>query len=110
MTHELSTAQKTGVFFATVVTMPFILASRLFALSVLWGWFIVPLGIPPIGMAHVFGLLVLWMTVTPPEPDAKETELTTDEQLKAVGSRIGTRLVRPWVGLGLGWLAHYAMQ
>lgn len=32
-----------------------------FTISVLWGWFVVPLGVTPIGMANAFGLSVMIM-------------------------------------------------
>jgi hypothetical protein len=30
-----------------------------FSLQILWGWFVVPLGAPPIGYAHAWGLSIL---------------------------------------------------
>lgn len=30
--------------------------SRAYAVWLLWGWFVVPLGVPPIGLAHAYGL------------------------------------------------------
>lgn len=42
------------------------------AVMLLWGWFIVPLGLPDIGMAHSYGLILFGtMFRTPPDPDKK---------------------------------------
>ena len=30
--------------------------------SIIWGWFVVPLGVPPIGIAHAIGLTLLIRT------------------------------------------------
>jgi hypothetical protein len=32
------------------------IASTVATMVLLWGWFVVPLGVPPIGIAHAFGL------------------------------------------------------
>lgn len=43
------------VFFAIIALMVF----RGFVAATLWGWFVVPLGAPVIGVAHAVGLLLL---------------------------------------------------
>lgn len=41
-------------------TMVFVnIALTMILLSLLWGWFIVPLGVVPIGYAHAFGLSLI---------------------------------------------------
>ncbi len=35
-----------------------------FVLSILWGWFLVPLGVPAIGTAHAIGIAVLVSMLT----------------------------------------------
>lgn len=43
------------------------------ALSVLWGWFLVPFGLPPIGLAWAVGLgCVSGMLVPTPPPVSKD--------------------------------------
>jgi len=32
--------------------------------SVIWAWFVVPLGVPAIGVLHAWGLVVLWGLIT----------------------------------------------
>ncbi|MHC4621207.1 MAG: hypothetical protein ACYTEQ_25955 [Planctomycetota bacterium] len=39
-----------------ILLMPFSAAWRGLVLSELWGWFVVPLGLEPIGIAHAIGL------------------------------------------------------
>jgi hypothetical protein len=43
----------------TLITFPFITAYSGFALSYLWLWFFVPLGLMPIGMCHALGIATL---------------------------------------------------
>lgn len=52
-----------------------------FTLSTLWRWFMVPLGVPAIGMAHAYGLLLLVMMFRP----KKHTKSTATEGLKDFG-------------------------
>lgn len=40
-------------------------AVRAFAITYLWKWFVVPLGLPPIGIAHAYGLSLCLMVMTP---------------------------------------------
>jgi hypothetical protein len=45
-----------------------------FCLWVLWGWFMVPLGLPPIGIAWAIGLSTIFAMVAPtpaPAPEGK---------------------------------------
>lgn len=37
---------------------------RAFVMTRLWGWFVVPLGLPAIGIAHAIGLSLLFGVVT----------------------------------------------
>ena len=40
------------------LAFPAAVVARAWALSTLWAWFVVPLGVVPIGWAHSFGLAV----------------------------------------------------
>lgn len=42
-----------------IAGVPLVILLHASVLSALWGWFIVPLGVAPIGIAHAFGLAVL---------------------------------------------------
>ena len=42
---------------------------RAFVLSVLWGWFLVPMGAPAIGVALAYGLLLVVEVAKPARPD-----------------------------------------
>jgi hypothetical protein len=44
--------------FTVLLGVPVMLWSG-FALTILWGWFFVPLSVPPIGIAHSIGLAVI---------------------------------------------------
>jgi hypothetical protein len=69
-----------------------------FALKVLWGWFLVPLGLPAIGMAHAVGLALIATLLTHQAP----SNMTSDERQSQV---IGWGLATPAVALIVGWIA-----
>lgn len=69
-----------------------------FTLMTMWGWFITPLGLPTIGMAHAFGFsLFVNYIVNDFSDDNKKS-------YKSAGERIGSYIVSSLIVLGLGWL------
>ena len=68
--------------------------------TLLWKWFVVPLGVPPVGMIHVIGLgcLVSCFRRAP----EKIGDFTEAESVKYL---IRTFLY-PTVALGIGYAAH----
>jgi hypothetical protein len=47
---------------------------RAWVLMLLWGWYVVPLGAPDIGMAHAYGLsLIALLCTMTREPERNET-------------------------------------
>lgn len=74
--------------------------------SVLWRWFVVPLGAPTIGVAHVYGLLcIVWLLRAP--RTSNPSEPATWERLWPL---VFTALSTPLVELGCGWLALQVMS
>lgn len=71
----------------------------------LWGWFVMPLGVPDIGYAHAFGLgllgrvLVVWQ-----HDDEKKQKETSSQRLfgRALGQCLGLCIL-----LGLGWVLRW---
>lgn len=72
------------------------------AISTLWGWFVVPLGVSAIGYMHALGLLFLWRYLCPDQiDDYLKRESTSSEKLfKALGQLI----LQPIVTVGFAWL------
>lgn len=61
-----------GPAIASILTMPFTITLRGWILSVMWGWFAVPLGLMAIGLWHACGvssLIGLLIFVLPKEDD-----------------------------------------
>ncbi len=87
-------------FAARLVMAPFVVASTGFALSILWRWFVVPLGAPAIGMWHAAGLSAFVGFVTMkardyddvPTPNVREAVLGTVK-----------RAVFAWLFVLLSW-------
>jgi hypothetical protein len=71
-----------------------------FVVWVLWGWFVVPLGVPQIGVAWAIGVSVLVGVLAPtppPAPDGKRTD-----HFAAVA-------FKPALALLIGWIAKQFM-
>lgn len=76
---------------------------RGWVVSVLWGWFMVPLGARPIGLAWAYGLCILGVILSGATGTAKEPS-----DAKPMIQGIAYALV-PLILLGLGWVAHVLM-
>ena len=74
------------------------------AISLLWGWFLVPLGVMPIGVVHGIGIASLCMLIAP--TDERSDEHDPDEALIKALSKAVTR---PLAALIIGFLVHLAM-
>lgn len=59
-----------------------------FVLTQMWGWFIVPLGMGPLGLAHAFGLLMTLGLVKTSVPD-RELYLWKEERKTERKKRTG---------------------
>ncbi len=91
-----------AILFVTAL-LPVILLGNAYTIVALWRWFVVPFGLPAIGMAHAYGLTVLFEALKPsrhssPEEDQKVWVLAT----MAMG--------RCALVYGLGYLAHLVMS
>ena len=70
------------------------------AVSVLWGWFVVPLGVPAVGIAHAIGLrciVALCKTPKYKEPDDKHS---IENSVFGIVSSV--------VGVGVAWIVYTA--
>lgn len=71
-----------------------------FVISVLWGWFVVPVfGLPVLGVAQSIGLGVLVALVCPQPAQRKKVEGE-----KPDGSALISALLMPWMALLIGWI------
>jgi hypothetical protein len=86
---------------ATLVTalvlMPFDLAFFGWQRSLVWSWFIVPLGVRPLSIVEAVGLAVAWSVIKNGKDDRKETP-------GEFASRWLESVVRGLVGLGIAWV------
>ena len=80
---------------------------RAWAVSALWAWFVVPLGVPQIGMAHALGLVMLLQFT-------RSVRYSTKEQREAFAAepflRVTTDLGLAPAVVGIGWCVHEVMQ
>ncbi len=73
-----------------------------FTISTLWGWFIVPFGLPSIGIAHAYGVALLAKLLT--------CDINTmRDKSEGIADSLIKGLVLNLVGLGLGYIAMSLM-
>ena len=89
------------------IFMPIFTALRGFVLHRLWAWFVVPLGVPAIGIAHAVGLAMLVGFLKMSQHDFDQE--SDDEPLaRLIGQSIGYVVVYGFVLLA-GYLIHGLM-
>jgi hypothetical protein len=86
----------------TIIATPFAIAligllviQQAWAISVLWGWFLVPLGLPAIGIATAIGISAILSALH------QSRKSPGDEGWKSVGKAA----LKPWFLLAIGWIA-----
>jgi len=75
------------------------------ALSVMWGWFFVPLGLPAIGVVWAIGIAGTVAMLTRKDSNTK-SEDNAQEQL---AYNVLKAFITPLVCVGIGWLVHLFM-
>lgn len=90
-------AEKRADALAAIVLLPVCMFAHAFVLSKLWLWFVAPLGVQVVGMAHACGLAVIVGMLS---GSSRENDEWTPLE------NVGVSLLRALLGLGLGWAAH----
>lgn len=72
-----------------------------YAVSTLWLWFIVPLGVSAIGLVHAYGLSIIIHYMTMEMPNNKDKG--------SIPEMIVLRIVLSLIALGLGYITHLFM-
>lgn len=91
--------EKLAKMLAGLLLFPITLVAYAFVVATFWGWFVVPLGAPDIGLAHAYGLAILVGMV------AKRH--TKDE--RSVLEAFAGALMYCGLALLFGWIAHLLM-
>lgn len=78
---------------------------RGYILSIIWSWFMVPLGIIPIGIAHAIGISVTVSFLT--------SHLAAEDKEKSTTTKVVTKMFSgvlvSLMALGIAWIAHRFM-
>jgi hypothetical protein len=72
-----------------------------FVLMVLWGWFIVPLGVKAVGMAHAIGLTLIASLLTHQAPSDLDDRDRISKSMR-------WSIAGPAIALVVGWVARMA--
>jgi hypothetical protein len=76
--------------------------------SILWGWFVVPLGAPPISPLHAAGLACI-VSLFMGKRGLNENENDGKDVSEVVLTGLGVAIVLPLVPLIMGWIIKSAM-
>jgi hypothetical protein len=88
------------VLFLSFAILTYILNG--WALSLLWYWFVVPFGIPEIGISWAIGLGILFSLLTN-HNEPKKNDETDNGKLSAFA------VVRPLLAVAVGYIVHSFM-
>ena len=81
-----------------------------FAAATLWGWFVVPLGVPEVSVLHAMGLALALRALAgfsgKPQPAKHEDKMVA---LRALGRVLAVATVAPGAALVVGWVVRGAM-
>lgn len=76
----------------------------------LWGWFVVPLGLPMINVPHAMGLALMLAILLGSRGIISDIEhLSMMDKWEKFGSQLAFSFVLPTLGLGVGWVVHILM-
>lgn len=97
--------QYVGGCLLLILAAPFGVLARGYALSVLWFWFIVPMGIRPITIAHAvgIGLVLSLFNLTKSGVPKRDPD---ESFLRHVYGIVFAELVGPFLVVAIGWLIH----
>jgi hypothetical protein len=90
--------------FITLLLIPFAILLNAFVFTRLWEWFITPLGVITIGMAHAYGIVLLVHFLTHQHGLAKENKGND-----ALAQATLNMFLIPLFAWGFGAIAHYFM-
>lgn len=81
---------------------------RAWAASILWGWFMVPLGLPMIGVLPMVGvMIVLGSFRSNRENMSQFGKAKTRQQVKKLWSKSWPNMLTPVVGVALGYVLKF---
>lgn len=97
---------------ATVIALPFVILWAVpvvlwqaYVSTILWGWFVVPFGLPVLSMAWAVGLSCL-LTAMKPNPYVPSKK---DSGIGEAAFCLLCPILNPAVGLLIGWIALHWM-
>lgn len=82
-----------------ILALPVVAVVNGWALSVLWGWYVTPLGVLPITKAHAYGLAILISVFKPSNPKR-------DQSAEDFLTGILALLLTPALAVFIGWVVN----
>ena len=82
---------------SVLAALPFLALLHAVVIRTLWGWFVVPLGVPDVGYAHAYGIAII-MTALTYQHDWSDRKTGLPEVVIVA-------IVRAVLSLSFGWIA-----
>lgn len=93
--------QAIAAFAIALITIPISVVLTGWALSILVGWFLVPLGFPTVGLWHAAGISAILQLALRPSPTWKADD---DVSLRACCNRLLMAVFAPLFAIALGFV------
>lgn len=79
-------------------------------LTILWGWFIVPLfSLPPLSLPIAIGIALIIKMLTASNINPR-SDKTNEEKFKAFGQLLLSLFLTPMIALLWGWIFHFFVK
>lgn len=98
-----------GGCFMTVATVVVGTIYKAFVLSILWGWFAVPLGMPKIGLAQAVGIALIVAMLAKQLYKGESSSDGPSDPWDVIGHILVSEFAIPTVFLAEGWVFHFFM-
>lgn len=101
--EEILTTIAGAILFVVAIFSIIVLASIThgFVLSILWGWFLVPLGAPALGIAHTIGIALLTRYLTYHHNNCEK-----EKEENPIVKVVAQVFIHPMMVLFVGWIVH----
>lgn len=99
----------TIVVFSVFLAVLFLMSLyRAWAASILWGWFMVPLGLPMVGVLPMMGVMIVLGSFRSNRVNVAQVgEVKTWQQVKKLWNKSWPNMLTPVVGVALGYVLKF---
>lgn len=102
--EKIGLTTSAGVFLAVLV--PASVTLKGWVLSIIWTWFLIDLGVPPISIPEAVGILIIYGFVSEKIESSKTKSSSKKDPLEELSYLLGQMFFAPLLTLAMGYIAH----